>query len=196
MTETQMTRVNVTMYRDTQIQVDERGQFYATPPGARKERSASGMYEMHRVLDKYFDAAAQKKRKGCDVPFKYWDEDAGRVYFARYLGTRGRATANHEVGHAMQRVDDGSYFTIDRFTRKMRVLTSADVEEARKLLEIRHDALKTAKRLLAEAVVEYTEELECGYIPYAPDVNELNTAQDVMIARIQNAMKPKEEATE
>lgn len=196
MTETQTTRVNVTVYREVQIQVDECGRFYATPPGARKERSALGMYEMHRVIDKFFDAAEQKKRKGCDVPFKYWDEDAGRVYLARYLGTRGRATTNHEQGHAMQRVDDGSYFTIDRYTRKMRVLVGGDVEEGRKLLELRHDAVKTAKRMLAEALVQYTEELECAYLPYDADVNDLNTAQNLMIARIQNAMKPKEEATE
>lgn len=196
MTETQTTRVNVTTYREVQIQVDERGRFYATPPGARKERSASGMYEMHRVLDKYFDAAAQKKRKGCDVSFKYWDEKNGFVYSGRYLGTRGRATANHEQGHAMQRVDDGLCFTVDRYQRKMRVLTDEQSEKGREVLEMRHDAVKTAQRLLAQAVEEYTQELECSYLPYAPDVKELNTAQNDMIARIQNAMKPKEEATE
>ena len=144
MTETQTTRVNVTMYREVQVQVDERGRFYATPPGARKERTASNMYEMHRALDKFFDTAKARKRKPCNVPFDYWDGKLGAVCKAQYLGTRGRETSTHSVGHACVGSDDHN-FTLDRYHRKLLVLSDEHAEDGKFVLEQRFAAFKKAK---------------------------------------------------
>lgn len=192
MTETQTTRVNVTVYREVQVQVDERGRFYAMPPGARKERTAGNMYEMHRALDKFLDAAKARKRKPCNVLFYYWDEKQGAVCKARYLGTRGRETSTHSVGHACVGPNDRN-FTFDRYNRKLRVLPEERVEDGQFLLERRFAAFKKAKDDLDAAVAEWTTEVECPYIGYAPDVNDLDKSQNEMIVRLKLATDlPKE----
>lgn len=193
MTETQTTRVNVTVYREVQVQVDERGRFYAMPPGARKERTAANMYEMHRTLDKFFDAAKARKRKPCSVPFHYWDEKQGAVCSARYLGTRGRETRTHRVGHAC--VDDADRnFTLDRYSRKLHVLADEHAEDGKFVLEQRFAAFKKAKADLDAAVAEWTTEVESPYMSYLLDVNELDKCQNEMIVRLKLATDPPKEA--
>ncbi len=192
MTETTEKRVNVTVYRDVQVQVDEYGRFYATPKGARKERQATHFYEIKATIDKYIDRAKARKRKPCNVPFYYWNEKQGVVCLARYLGTRGRDTSTHSVGHACADSDDRN-FTVDRYYRKLRVLPDEHAEDGKLVLEHRFAEFAKAKAALDEAVQEWTKEVECPHLSYAPDVDDLDKSQNEMIVRLKLATDAKEE---
>ena len=192
MTETTEKRVNVTVYRDVQVQVDERGRFYATPQGARKERQAAHFHEIKTAIDKYIDRAKARKRKPCSVPFHYWNEKQGAVYSARYLGTRGRETSTHSVGHACVNEADRN-FTLDRYSSKLHVLPDEYAEDGKFVLEQRFAALKKAKADLDAAVQEWTKEVECPYLGYDPNVDDLDKGQNEMIVRLKLATDPPKE---
>lgn len=183
MTETEENRVNVTMYRDVQVQVNERGRFFATPQNARKEREAANFYEITKAIDKYLDEAKARKRKPCRVAFHYWNDNEGKVLSAEYLGTRGRDTDTHRMGHAC--VDqNGRNFTLDRYNRRLRLLSDEHVVDGKTVLEHRYAEYTKAKAALAEAVKEWTEEVEAAYLCYAPNAEELDKSQREMIVQL------------
>ena len=186
MTETKEKRVNVTVYRDVQVQVNEVGRFFATPQNARKEREAANFYEIKGAIDKYLDEAKARKRKPCKVAFHYWNEREGKVVSAEYLGTRGRDTNTHRTGHAF--VDEnGRNFSMDSYNRNLRLLSDEHAEDGKAVLEHRHAEYVKAKAALAEAVDEWTEKVEVAYLCYAPNADELDKSQREMIVRLKLA---------
>lgn len=181
-----MDKVQLTTYRDIPVYITQQGFFSAKPDAAKKERVADSLLGLQHQLDEYFKQQAVVKRESCDVPFYRYDEDKGKVSYCTYLGTRGRATATHDEGHAFKDAD--VYFTIEGYRhQKLLVIPALVNSRERAQLEDAADAVAKAKQHLKELIAVYCVDVQLPSLGYKPDVEQLNDIQAAAVNRIREA---------
>ena len=173
-------------HRDTAIEVRADGWFYATPAGARKERQCSTLSGLKRLIDECLQHQETLRRPACSQEFKGYCKESGRVKVVRYLGTRGRNSARHGIGHAFEVVEGKEAFTHSPYGAIRAVPASVTAENIT-LIEDAHRAIVEAQEALQDAVELHTVSLDMTrFSTYHPTLGDLTEAQEKMLTRLRS----------
>ena len=141
------------------------------------------MFNIKALIDQYFRDRELVKRKTCRVPVRSWDVARGQATDVFYLGTRGRATATHERGHAFTD-GEGRNWTLDRFNSTITVLPDSVTPEQLTRLENAYDEYATAKTRLHNLTKKLTVEAVLPYIGYSVELDELSDKQNQAVGAL------------
>jgi len=178
-------RVDVCVYKNTQIQVDADGVFYGKPEGAIKERVSTKLRTIQYEIDDFF--MHKTRRKPCKVAIRFWDKASGLVWNADYIGPRSKGTSTHSRGHAFK-LSDQSNWSLSAYALNMYLVPLAITPEQIKELVDAYAAVEKAKIDFNSLGESLCTEVKLPSVPYHPDAERVQKVQDETIKLMLDTM--------
>ena len=187
-----MSRVSIEIYKGTEVMFDtESTDFVCMPPGCKKERTASTMWQMRMEVDAAIKRQNQPKRKRARHQLRWWDEENGCAKEETFVGVR--APENGDRGAFFKNEIGATYHrTSDWRETKLRVIpTDVRPDEIVELMRL-HCAFTKAKKEYDNFMTQNTRVARIPSLPWQADVEELNKLDERFVEHLEECAKPRE----
>ena len=186
-----MSRVSIEIYKGTEVMFDtESTDFVCMPPGCKKERTASTMWQMRMEVDAAIKRQNQPKRKRTRHQFRWWNEEHGWAQQETFVGMRSPENGDRgaffktEAGHTHHRTNDW------RETKLRVIPTDMSPDEIMELQRL-HCAFNRARKEYQDFMTQNTRIARIPSLSWRADVEELNREDERFVEHLEECAKPR-----